>query len=260
MIIFTDLDGTLLDHETYSLKAARPALGECARRGIPVVPATSKTAAEVAPIMQEAGLSGPAIVENGAGITWPGSEAGDRSQWQAIRDALEQLPDRLRRLFEGFGDWTVEEVSVRTGLPEEAARLAKQRNFSEPGIFTGDAQDEAAFVGALAAFGIEGIRGGRFLTLSHGLSKASRMHEVCTHLGASGPVVALGDAPNDVAMLQEADIGIVVANPAHAPLPALAGETAGKIVRTTLAGPEGWNQAVLSIIEKHAETGKQAIR
>ena len=36
--IVTDLDGTLLDAATYSCEAARPALAEAARRGVPVVP------------------------------------------------------------------------------------------------------------------------------------------------------------------------------------------------------------------------------
>lgn len=255
MIVFTDLDGTLLDHETYALEAARPALAECARRAIPVVPATSKTAAEIIPVMQDAGLSGPAIVENGAGIAWPGEETGDRSQWQAIRRALDDLPEDLHALFQGFGDWTLAEVSARTGLAPDAARRAMNRRFSEPGDFLGTADQEEAFKAALAASGISAVRGGRFLTLSIGNTKASRMPEIMDILKVDGPVVALGDAPNDIAMLLAADIGVIVANPQHEALPPLEGEADGRIRRTSLPGPAGWNEAVLSIIETFTETG-----
>lgn len=259
MIIFTDLDGTLLDHETYSMEAARPALAACAARSIPVIPATSKTAAEIAPIMREAGLTGPAIVENGAGVAWPGQKLGDAAQWLAIRAALDGLPETTRALFQGFGDWTPAEVSARTGLSLEAARLAKERQFSEPGDFLGTGEQEDAFIAALAASGISAVRGGRFLTLSLGCNKASRMKEVRECLGATGPVIALGDAPNDVAMLLEADTGIVVANPAHEPLPPLDGEDEGRIVRTRLAGPAGWNEAVLRIVETDRKQGIERI-
>ena len=61
-IIFTDLDGTLMDHHTYSLAAALPTVQALSDRGIPVIPCTSKTRAETAKIMASLGLSGPMIV------------------------------------------------------------------------------------------------------------------------------------------------------------------------------------------------------
>ena len=67
MIVFSDLDGTLLDHETYSFEPARPALDRLKREGHVLVLASSKTAAEIAPLRDAMGFSHcPAIVENGA--------------------------------------------------------------------------------------------------------------------------------------------------------------------------------------------------
>ena len=42
-VIYTDLDGTLLDHHTYSFDAARSTIAALSERGIPVIPCTSKT-------------------------------------------------------------------------------------------------------------------------------------------------------------------------------------------------------------------------
>ena len=257
MIVFTDLDGTLLDHETYSAQAARPALDHLKARGIPVIPATSKTAAELDPLMKELGLTGPAIVENGAGLVMPGQSGESYDTYAAIRTALDALPSRLRTPFSGFGDLTDAGVAAMTGLDLDAARRARTRQFSEPGIFAGPPDAQAEFLDTLGASGIHGVAGGRFLTLSFGATKADRMAEVIAQVGATTPVVALGDAPNDIALLQAADIGIVVANPAHPPLPAMEGERDGRIRRTILPGPAGWNAAILHIVGEAGSTAKE---
>ena len=70
-IISTDLDGTLLDHQTYSYKAAYPAIKECVRQSIPIVYNTSKTLAESIVLQKEMGFIEPFIVENGAAVYLP---------------------------------------------------------------------------------------------------------------------------------------------------------------------------------------------
>ena len=42
-VIYTDLDGTLLDHDTYSANEAKEILGKLSASQVPVIPATSKT-------------------------------------------------------------------------------------------------------------------------------------------------------------------------------------------------------------------------
>ena len=62
--------------------------------------------------------------------------------------------------------------------------------------------------------------------------------------------VALGDAPNDREMLEAADIGVIVRNDHGIALPKLEGEAAGRIRRTQLSGPQGWNEAVMQIVQE----------
>lgn len=71
VVIYTDLDGTLLDHHTYSAEAASATLSKLRGLGIPVIPCTSKTVAETRPIAAQLGLDGPMIVENGAAVWIP---------------------------------------------------------------------------------------------------------------------------------------------------------------------------------------------
>ncbi|MFP4273457.1 MAG: HAD-IIB family hydrolase [Paracoccaceae bacterium] len=252
LVLFTDLDGTLLDHETYSHAAADAVLARLRDAEIPVVLASSKTAAEIAALRRALGFAHvPAICENGAGLlpafAEDAAEAGDHAR---IRAALEALPAALREGFRGFSQLSVAELADLTGLPRQQAALAGQRRFTEPGLWTGGGEDRRAFVAALAALGIEAREGGRFLTLGTGRRKADRMAEILAGYG-DPPCLALGDAPNDVEMLEAATWGVIVANPHRAPLPRLPGEDTGRIIRTTLPGPEGWSQAVTGILSRN---------
>ncbi|MEX0339665.1 MAG: HAD-IIB family hydrolase [Arenibacterium sp.] len=244
-IVFSDLDGTLLDHGTYSWEAARPALDRLATLGVPVILASSKTASEMDVLQQSMGLSGfPAIVENGAGLIGLKVEAEpDSTDYQRIRDALNRLPTALRERFQGFGDMTVSEVSAATGLDITNAKRAKRRGFSEPGIWRGSDDDQNAFIAALGQEGLSARKGGRFLTLSLGATKADQMEHVLSSY-APAVSIALGDAPNDVEMLERADYGAIIHNPHSPPLPRLKGEDTARIRRTKEAGPKGWSEAI----------------
>ncbi len=138
------------------------------------------------------------------------------------------------------------QVAAITGLSPEAAALARQRHFSEPGLWQGTAEDRAAFLDALSELGIAARSGGRFLTLSFGATKAGRMAEIAARYGAE-TVIALGDAPNDREMLEAATCGVVIRNDHGPGLPELDGEAAGRIRRSALPGPEGWNAAILDL-------------
>lgn len=244
LAIFTDLDGTLLDHETYDWHPAAPCLGRLRQAGIPLVLASSKTASEIAPLRAALGFAHcPAIVENGAGILPPGRDRpGESGSHPRLRATLATLPP----WFQGFTDWGAQAIARRTGLaPEDAARAA-QRYFSEPGLYTGPEAQRAAFLEKLAEAGIQAAQGGRFLTLSFGGSKAGRMAELAARMPGPPTTIALGDAPNDAAMLRAADYAVIVPNPAHQG-PGLAPDGA-RIRLAPAPGPAGWAAALDALL------------
>lgn len=252
-IVFTDLDGTLLDHETYAFEAALPALEHLKERGIPLILASSKTAAELVTLRDRMGFAHcPAIVENGAGMLPPGETAmGDDARLREILAILDRAPVDLRRHFSGFSQWSVDEVSARTGLAPTDAQAAKQRQYSEVGLWTGGPDQWTEFLTCLEEHGLTAQQGGRFISLSFGGSKAACMQAMAqSHRKKEGSafVIAFGDAPNDIAMLEAADMGIIVPNPGHDGIAALDGETNGRIIRADRPGPEGWNRAILALI------------
>ena len=252
LIVFSDLDGTLLDHSTYSFDAARSALTALRETNSQLVLASSKTATEVQEIRHQVGFEDcPAIVENGAGILEPGQSANTLSQetYQKIRTLLDEAPAALRQSFEGFGDATAEQVAELTGLSLMDAARAKARSFSEPGLWRGTDADLQAFLAHLASKGLTARQGGRFLTFSFGATKADQLFNIASRF-APAPIMALGDAPNDVEMLESANYPVIVKNTNGAGISKLTEKVEARVLRTQDEGPAGWNTAVLDVMQK----------
>ncbi len=250
LIVFTDLDGTLLDHSTYDWEAAKSTLQNLIKMGAIVVLASSKTGREITVLQNDMGLSEfPAIAENGAGIIGLSQQSPIADVYQDIRRTLDKISPHLRKQFVGFGDMTVSMVAEVTGLSLAAASDAKVRNFSEPGIWQGSEKERVEFISALNRIGIKAQLGGRFLTLSKGNTKADAMKRITEHFQPTH-TIALGDAPNDIEMLEAADFGAIIANPHSLLLKTLQGENAGRIIRSDLSGPEGWAWAIKHLLAK----------
>ncbi len=222
------------------------------RIGSGLVLATSKTAAEVLPLRDEIGFSDwPAIVENGGGILEPGADAvTEKYTYQELQSRIWRLPKGFR----GFGDMSAAEIAQVTGLSCDNAEAAKARQFTEPGLWTGPEDQLPTFLNAAEKAGLTARRGGRFLTLSLGGTKADRMDEIIRTY-APRYTVALGDAPNDVEMLQHAELGVIVKNGAAPELPTLPGEATGRIRRTEKEGAAGWAEAVSALIDELTNNG-----
>ena len=69
LIIFTDLDGSLLDEETYRASPADSLFGTLNTHGIPVVFNSSKTFPEMLKVRRSMGNHQPFVVENGSNQT-----------------------------------------------------------------------------------------------------------------------------------------------------------------------------------------------
>lgn len=278
LLLFTDLDGTLLDHYTYSAGAAQPALNALAERAVPWIPNTSKTFAELEPLRLALAHTGPFVVENGAAIylprtsRWSSAEplASDRKPLASDRkllasdgdyrtkcfgrerdDLLEQLePYRKQYRFRGFSEMEADELVSLTGLQPEEAQLALERKYSEP-LFWQDSEEALDKMRAsVRAAGLKLVRGGRFVHLMGQHDKADAlkwMRDLISRQGRQPLVVALGDGENDLDMLNAADIPVVIRSPVHPPITP---ENTENLILTEETGPEGWNRAVLDLLSQ----------
>lgn len=257
LLVFTDLDGTLMEHESYSVEPARGALEALAHRGILPVINSSKTYAEIIGIQQRLNLDAPFICENGAALYHYLDATGhpvdkvfgfDRQSWLG---EVHRLRDHMAFRFEGFSDWEPQQLAEITGLGHDEAGLAQQRQFSEPILWRDTAKAFRQFSASLAEMDLQLIEGGRFFSIQGKHDKATPMHWLKSAANTPGTTtVALGDSPNDSAMLEAADIAVIIKSAKSEQIHL---QKPGRIIRTKRPGPAGWQDAILEILDSHNE-------
>jgi len=267
-LIFTDLDGTLLDHDTYSWAAAEEALGEIQRRRVPLVLVTSKTRAELEPLRRKLGHGHPFITENGGGIFIPdgyfnlhleGAERAGRYHrvalgrpYPVITEALEEIAAESRAGVVGFHQMSAREIAQNTGLSAREAELARQREFDEP-FFFADASEAAIgkFARIAARRRMELTRGGRFWHLAAGSDKGRSVRYLVKLFRAAAHsrlrAVGLGDSPNDLPLLRAVDQAVLLPH-ADGGFDAEVLARLPQVTRGAAPGAAGWNEAVLCIL------------
>ena len=257
LVVFSDLDGTLLDHDTYDWRPAQKALDALRERDIPLVLCSSKTAAEMAVLRDELGLTTPYISENGAVLEIPAGNLGaTEAETVMLGEPRQKLLDALAQLrkdgfrFLGFSDMTERAVAEATGLDLESAARARQRIATEPLLWRSHPSEVPAFEKALSALGLQLLQGGRFYHVMGQFDKADAMRELLRRYRAFHEAdrvssIALGDGPNDQKMLQFADIAVVIKGVKSAQI-TLSNKT--KVVYSPKPGPVGWNNCVLEIL------------
>ena len=246
LLVFTDLDGTLLDHDSYDWTPATPALGALRAAGVPVIPVSSKTLAELDHLCAQIGLDGPRVGENGALVAWPGEPPHRFGPGiDAIRERLAALRRQTGWRFRGFADMSTTEIAQRTGLEPEAAARAAQRLASEPLLWEDSDAALAAFQDEIAASGLGLLQGGRFLHVLGKADKGMALTHVAQRLAPGARTVALGDSPNDRAMLLAADTPVIVRKKDGSAM-RLPERPNARV--TDLPGPAGWNQVMLEVL------------
>jgi len=264
ILVFSDLDGTLLDHRTYSFEPARPVLRLLRESGIPLILCTSKTRAEVEEIRIALGNTDPFIVENGAAVFIPeGPLSLDLQSGKTVPGYIvvelgtsysrilsvfsrmkEALPGRLR----GFSDMSVEEVARRTGLSVNEAARAKMREYDEPFVIEDPAADLKT-VGEMAASAGLSITRGRFFHLTGDNDKGKAVRLVkeiyAKNFGAPARTIGLGDSPNDLPLLENVDFPVLVQKPGRFYEPSI---RLDNLILAPGEGPVGWSESVREII------------
>lgn len=216
-LIFTDLDGTLLD-DRYDLRAAGEAMDSLHAHGCICVPASSKTNLEMIELNRYRKFPSPYVFENGAGLCWP--SASEPEQFGRDADEICDLLDHISAAhdfrYRTLRHLDATEVQAITGLSASASELAKQRSGSMPLLWEDSHQALESFSETLGFIGLQVVQGGRFYTvLDKSCNKAIGMRKIAEHFMRPDdrPVlVSCGDAKNDLEMLALADIAVLFPN------------------------------------------------
>lgn len=226
-VVFSDLDGTLLDHYSYSFEESQPGIDILKRKNIPLVLVSSKTVEEMKLLHTRLKLSTPLVAENGAVFAFP---KGD-GKWDVeilgkstgeLKGLLPILIHQIGRDVKCLPDMTPEDVMMYTGLDNENALIARNRKGSLPFICDDELNSNSVNLvtvnAALEKYGIAVTKGGRFYHLmDQSVSKGRavlRMSEYFASLNGDKPaIVAIGDSQNDSSMIESAQYGYYVRKP-----------------------------------------------
>ncbi len=266
LIVFTDLDGTLLDVETYSFEPALPAIKLLKEKEIPLIICSSKTRKEIEYYRRKLNNHDPFISENGGGIFIPKGYfqfSAQNSQFSVINEEhyhvirlgadYSDLREALLRLrsegfnVKGFGDMTAEELAGIANMSIEEAEMAKERDFDEPFIFSGNEEELQKLFKSIKAMGFHYTKG-RFFHILGNTDKGKAV-SILIELYKRGfeevITVAIGDSLNDIPMLERADYPVLVkkSDGTYEKLINING-----LIRADGSGSEGWNWAIFYLV------------
>ncbi len=230
IVLFTDLDGTLLSLSDYSYDVALPALAELKKRKVPVVFCTAKTLAENEYYRAKLGIEDPFIVENGGAIFIPrnyfsfefpySNEQGHYyviefgARYDELRAALDAIRSETGFKITGFGDMTVKEVAEDANLSLDQARRAKEKVYNESFIFDEPEDKEPILFDKVQDKGFNITHGGRYYNI-HGINAdkgkaVKRLTELFRREYGAVMTIGIGDSKNDIPMLKAVDQPAIV--------------------------------------------------
>ncbi len=268
LIIFTDLDGTLLSRETYQPGPSLEALKTCSVSGIPIIFVSSKTRSEIEELRDALGNEDPFISENGGGVYLPQKKWNEApgfkkqrgcwslalgSPYPELCRGLDAAAKRCSAQVEGFSSMTLDRIMELTGLPEKQARLSQTREFDEPFlVLNGNSQVLKCLVKEIRNAGLQLTRGGRFHHIMGKCDKGKAVRHVIRlyrSVNQNVRFAAVGDAENDLPMLQEVDQPFLVRQPnnEYEKAAVFPGVTVTKGI-----GPQGFCEAVQKIISNYS--------
>lgn len=218
-LVATDLDGTLLDADGTVSAGTRAVLRELDDRGVPVVFVTGRPIRWMESLWSEVGGHGLAVCSNG-GIVYDVAAHDVRSALTVSRDVAMQVAEMLRAEIPG----THFALEKTTGFARETGFATRFPDV--PDILTGSleaiyddsvvkllalhtdlAPEEYWRRGQALLDGMVEVTWSSSFPLlemsAPGVTKATTLAQLCAELDvAAADVVAFGDMPNDVPMLE----------------------------------------------------------
>jgi mannosyl-3-phosphoglycerate phosphatase len=263
LIIFTDLDGTLLDRDTYSFSPAEPALRLTRMKNIPLVLTSSKTRAEIEIYRKKLENDHPFISENGGAVLIPKNYFSflfpyDRELdeyfvlelgtfYLQIIEVLESIKKETGIKIKGFSDLTEEDLTSLCGLSLEEAELAKRREYDEPFLIEGEEKEIEIVKRKIEEKGMNYVWGGRFHHILGENDKGKAVEilkELYENQFFSISTVGIGNSLNDLPMLLAVDHPIFLKEK-ESVSPEIPFKNVTCVEGT---GPHAWNEAILSIV------------
>ena len=258
ILIFTDLDGTLLNRDTFKFDSIKTFLKELKNRNIIIIPNSSKTEDEIIEFNNEANFQFPFISENGSiihNLNFLSGEFPDKIILAKNVNEIQKIFDKninqdLKSKCKVISSLTTSEQIQIFGLPENKLKNVFKRTCTIPIKFVGNNEEKLLLKNMLLEIGLDLKDGGRVLNLGDRINKADAMKKIIIMLQqkfkSKPKTIAVGDNHNDLEMLKNSDIPCLVKN--------------NKFINKDLqiknliiskqTAPEGWVEIVKLALEK----------
>ena len=224
IIIFTDLDGSLLNKDTFRFDEIEDYFRELVSKDIKIIPNTSKTEAELLDFNKLYNLNLSFIAENGSSIhglnlihsNLPEKVSLSRSTDQIYKVYNEKIPSDLKQKITFILKLKSKEQKEIFGLPLNKMLLATKRDHSIPIQFDGTESEKNEFFNIINESGLTIQTGGRIMNICDNTNKSKAMVKTIELIKDETNdeiiTIGVGDNHNDIDMLKETDYSCLVKN------------------------------------------------
>ena len=263
VIIFTDLDETLLKENKYNYNILNNFIKTLFKKEYEIIPVTSKTYLEVIDLLQVIKYKLPFSVENGAAYYIPINNSKNYLYKKIVnpraikKNAIKKILNKS--IFKTYlhnlkyiEDLSVIEQKKITKLNSKQLECFNSREYSIPVLISGDKYFKKKFEETLFKYNLKIIFGGKLNNISGLHSKLNSLSFFyCKYKqklrNTKIIIISLGDNQNDIEILNNSNYSGIIKNKAYKILNL---SKKKNIFRSFTEAPFGWVEVLKKIIIK----------
>ena len=257
ILIFTDLDGSLLDRDTFKFDTIKNYVKSLVNDGIIIIPNSSKTEKEIEKFNRDLGVALPYISENGSAIhglniinkNFPNKIILSREKEEILEIFKSKIPEQLKNKCIQILKINKKQQEKIFGQKDSNLKDALDRKYTLPFLFKGDKKDKNKLLKILNSCSLTFQEGGRVSNLCDNTNKVKSMNRVVKILKKTEDkikTIAVGDNYNDLDMLKNCDLPCLVFNDQFK----LDQIDIDNLIFSNKPSPEGWADVIKIALDK----------
>ena len=272
-IIFTDLDSSLIDRDTYEYGENKILIDKLVNLKIPVVICTSKTIEETITFYNLLRTESPIIVENGGAILFnKNSKLNPEIKVNKIEEfnrnyLIYKIGKHYKEFITEFykiihnnnvkirfiHELKDDEIIRLTNIKEKDVEDFRKRRYDLPFVFEDISKDKYIKLSSeLYKIGLRIHKGGRFYHITSDFDKSNavlKLIEFYKNNTNQIKTIGIGDSLNDLNMLKTVDLACLIKKKNNTYEEKILKEIK-TIIKSNNPAPEGWKEVIKAVIKE----------